>query len=73
MIDEFESAQEVEAEPVRHGRWIEETAPDENGNVISMCNQCYCTVEHSKNIKVPYCCFCGANMLTDLPELPEKE
>jgi hypothetical protein len=52
----------IEAEPVRHGRWIEETEPDENGNVTAMCNQCYHTDEHCKNIKPPYCWYCGERM-----------
>lgn len=47
---------------VRRGKWIEETEPDENGNVIAMCNQCYHTDEHCKNIKIPYCWYCGAKM-----------
>lgn len=59
---EFIDKQPTIEPEVRHGRWIEETEPDENGNVISMCNQCYCTDEHCKNIKVPYCWHCGADM-----------
>lgn len=55
----------IEAEPVRNGRWIKETEPDENGNVISVCNQCYHTDEHCKNIKVPYCWYCGAYMIAE--------
>lgn len=47
---------------VRHGRWIEETEPDENGNVISMCSRCCHTDEHGVNIKIPYCWYCGASM-----------
>ena len=47
---------------VRHGRWIEETEPDENGNVIALCNQCYHTDEHGVNMKIPYCWYCGARM-----------
>jgi hypothetical protein len=52
----------IESEPVRRGRWIEETESDENGNVTAMCNQCYHTDEHCKNIKPPYCWYCGARM-----------
>ena len=63
MIDH---APTVEARPVRHGRWIEETEPDENGNVISMCDQCYHTDEHCKNMKIPYCWYCGADMREDM-------
>ena len=59
------NAPTIEAEPVRHGRWIEETEPDENGNVISMCNQCYHTDEHGKNIIIRYCWYCGAKMYAD--------
>lgn len=55
----------VETKPVRHGKWIEETEPDENGNVITMCNQCYHTDEHCKNMKIPYCWYCGADMRED--------
>ena len=59
----IDDAPTIEAKPVRHGKWIEETEPDENGNVVSMCNQCYHTVEHCKNIKVRYCWYCGAYMM----------
>lgn len=55
----------INTKPVRHGRWIEETEPDENGNVIAVCNQCYHTDEHCKNIKIPYCWNCGADMRED--------
>lgn len=61
-VDDLLCLPTIEAEPVKHGRWIEETEPDENGNVISMCNQCYHTDEHCKNIKIPYCWYCGARM-----------
>ena len=62
MIAEIvENAPTIKPE-VRCGRWIEETEPDENGNVISMCNQCYHTDEHGMNIKIPYCLYCGALM-----------
>lgn len=61
MLDEIEALPTIEPE-VRHGRWVEDTEPDENGNVISMCNQCYHTDEHSKNIKILYCWNCGAKM-----------
>ncbi len=62
VIDILQQQPTIEAEPVRHGRWIEETEPDENGNVTAMCNQCYHTDEHCKNIKPPYCWYCGARM-----------
>ncbi len=60
----IKNAPTIEPE-VRRGRWIEETEPDENGNVISMCNQCYHTDEHGKNIIIRYCWYCGARMDAD--------
>jgi hypothetical protein len=66
MLDELEALPTVDAKPVRYGRWIEETEPDENGNVIAVCNQCYHTDEHCKNIKIPYCWNCGADMREDM-------
>lgn len=61
IIGVIEAVPTIEPE-VRRGRWIEETEPDENGNVTAMCNQCYHTDEHCKNIKIPYCWYCGADM-----------
>ena len=61
MLDEIEALPTIKLE-ARHGRWIEDTEPDENGNVIAMCNQCYHMDEHGKNIKIPYCWNCGAKM-----------
>lgn len=58
---------------VRHGSWIEETEPDENGNVIAMCNQCYHTGEHGVNMKIPYCWYCGSRMDLTNTNVYEKE
>lgn len=69
----IETEPTLEAEPVRHGRWIEETEPDENGNVVAMCNQCYHTDEHGVNMKIPYCWYCGARMDLTNKNVYEKE
>lgn len=61
LVNHFEIPT-LDVAPVVHGRWIEESELDENGNVIAMCNQCYHTDEHSVNIKIPYCWYCGARM-----------
>lgn len=66
MIDEFESAQEVEAEPVRHGRWIP---------LDSKTAKCSCCGwwQHAKTYHLPddiaafsgcyrFCTACGARM-----------
>ena len=62
---------------VRHGRWIlcedQHGVDNDNNNYAYFCSQCHYQDVHSKYAKVNFCWNCGAKMLTDLPEPPEKE
>lgn len=51
----------VEAEPVRHGRWIFHRM-DEDENGLYECSECHCGETHSPNVVVRYCWNCGARM-----------
>ena len=52
----------VEAEPVRHGKWVYIFEPDENDNVQCNCSVCGAGDLHAKDTVVPYCWKCGAKM-----------
>ena len=59
-VKEVEAAPTVEA--VRHGKWICISEPDENDNVQCNCSVCGARDLHAKDMVVPYCWKCGANM-----------
>lgn len=50
----------IDAEPVRHGRWIE-TRNDEGRLIGIVCNQCH-NADNPSCIPGRYCWFCGAKM-----------
>lgn len=52
----------VDAEPVRHGKWIDVSEPDGNDNVQCRCSECSAGDTHSKSMVVPYCWRCGTKM-----------
>ena len=59
--DDIDNAPTIEAEPVRHGWWIEhEWAEEENGLLISNfeCSACHGWVRNESD----YCPNCGARM-----------
>lgn len=62
ILQAISVATAVEAEPVRHGRWIAEDGPDEDGNGQYRCSQCGAGEKHIQGLTVPYCWKCGANM-----------
>lgn len=49
-----------DAEPVKHGRWIENSDPGQNINEHYMCSECGCTFHNWANDN--YCPNCGARM-----------
>lgn len=57
MIDNMPT---IEAEPVKHGRWIENSDPGQNINEHYMCSECGCTFHNWANDN--YCPNCGARM-----------
>lgn len=63
--DFIDDAPTIEAEPVRHGKWIPVGEPDDNDNVHAQCSVCGHGDTYSKGLKVPYCWFCGAKMDED--------
>lgn len=68
--DCIETLPSVEAEPVRHGRWMlcENQNQDDvdNGNyfhfALYVCSNCNHSDIHAKTAEVPFCWFCGAKM-----------
>lgn len=57
-IDQINYAPTIDAEPVKHGRWVE----DEDGFLI--CSECGNTAAYLilGQIETPYCSECGARM-----------
>lgn len=61
----------IEAEPVRHGRWIY-IRGDENIELgLYECSECHKGDIHAKDREVPYCWNCGAKM--DLDEVKNEQ
>lgn len=52
----------VDAEPVRHGRWIQLIEYDIDENAVFQCSVCGGSDMHAKGVDVPYCWHCGARM-----------
>lgn len=50
----------IEAEPIKHGRWI--YIRDEENNGLYECSECHKRDIHAKECEVPYCWNCGARM-----------
>lgn len=63
---QIEDAPTVDAELVRHGKWIERTkvypALFTDSTYIYECSNCGCMDTHGANVEVPYCWHCGAKM-----------
>ena len=58
----------VDAEPVRHGRWITDSCPMDDGEyLMERCTACGTPIEYGMG--TPYCPFCGAKM--DSQEIEE--
>lgn len=60
IIAEIAGLPTIEAEPVKHGRWIENSDPGQNINEHYMCSECGCTFHNWANDN--YCPNCGARM-----------
>lgn len=53
----------IDAEPVKHGRWIlRSDKPDEYNNIRCDCSRCGAGDVFNINVDVPYCWSCGAKM-----------
>ena len=55
---DIEDAPTVDAEPVRHGKWIDWLG---KGNEWE-CSECKCSIESHGSIAYEYCPMCGARM-----------
>ena len=66
LVRDIENAPTVDAEPVRHGHWIERTkvypALFTDSTYIYECSNCGYMDTHGANVEVPYCWHCGARM-----------
>jgi len=58
----IDDAPTMDAMPVVHGKWINESNPDEDQNVQTECSVCHSGDKHTVNVIVPYCWKCGAKM-----------
>ena len=67
-VDDLEYLPTIEADPVRHGRWIEVTKHrDENGTILTdyECSECCAMVKDSYPEEIEserFCYNCGARM-----------
>lgn len=60
----LENAPTIEAEPIRHGKWIKVEC-SHFGVSRYECSVCHYTDEHNESREVPYCWQCGARMEND--------
>lgn len=54
----------VEAKEVVHAKWKRTTVFNENNNAVYECTNCLHRDLHGKDVVVPFCWFCGADMRT---------
>lgn len=70
ILDMYDN-EAIEAEPIKHGRWIEEDKvyPElpNDGDYYWYCSECRSQDQHNINVEVPFCWHCGAKM--DLDEV----
>ena len=52
----------ADAEPVKHGHWIDEGLVDGNQNRYCRCSECGKGDTQAISQRVPYCWWCGAKM-----------
>ena len=62
MLMHEEYTPTIDAEAVRHGRWVPLNQDDGNGNYYYSCSRCHSTDVFSRQVKVNYCWNCGAKM-----------
>lgn len=56
IIEKINNAPTVDAEPVRHGHWIE------NDNGTYTCSECQAWIPNEQHYYARYCLHCGAKM-----------
>lgn len=65
VISEVSVMPTIEAEPIRHGKWImlyKTHNVDEDNDYNWICSECGYGDCHNINNEVPYCWHCGARM-----------
>ena len=66
IASQINGLQTIEAEPIRHGRWIlctdQSGVDNDNNNYAYFCSECHHQDVHSKFAKVNFCWNCGAKM-----------
>lgn len=60
-VEDIELMPTIEAEPIRHGKWIK-VGCSHFGVSTYECSVCHYTDEHNESREVPYCWQCGALM-----------
>ena len=61
ILSEIDHAEEIDAEPVRHGRWETDGMPMDDGEyLMTRCTVCGTAYEYGHNEN--YCGYCGAKM-----------
>lgn len=58
----IDSMPTIEAEPIRHGHWIDEGLVDGCQNRYCRCSECGKGDTQAISQRVPYCWWCGAKM-----------
>ena len=58
----------IDAEPIKHGRWIYIRGNENIGLGLYECSECHKGDIHAKEREVPYCWNCGAEMRGDSDE-----
>ena len=62
VIDRIKICAVADVAPVVHGKWIDYSEVDEDGNRECHCSVCYAGDVQKTGIKVLYCWKCGAKM-----------
>ena len=67
-LEYIKQMQTIEAEPIRHGRWVEAAKHrDENGTILTdyECSECFAMLKDSDSEQIKderFCYNCGARM-----------
>lgn len=62
ILEKLDAIPVADVQPVRYGKWICISEPDENDNVQCNCSVCGAKDLHAKDMVVPYCWKCSAKM-----------
>ena len=71
VIQQVKSLPTIEAEPVKHGRWIN-VKISISGNSSAECSLCGAVVHNNFSNVINYCPNCGARMFDKDIDVPDK-